>query len=358
MAGRAHGMSRPTTPPVTGRDFGIKAHLASGRRFLWVLGLLLAALFGSALLGSTERPTGLARTPAAGSAPLEVAGNSAASPGQRRSGWKLVWRDEFSEPTCPDKAKWVFEHGFVRNKELQWYEPGNASCRHGVLDIEARPARKRNPDYDPGSSDWTRDRRFASYTSASMATKRSFTYGRFEMRARIDTSRGTWPAFWTLGPGACPGRSTRSRPCVGWPESGEVDIMEYYRRMLKANVCKPAETWEMCRWSSAERSLASLGGDAWSRAFHVWAMQWNARTIDLYLDGKLVNQFAVSDAVRPGERNPYLNRPQYLLLSLALGGTHGGDPTHGKYPAHFEVDYVRVYQHQPPGFEITARRRH
>jgi beta-glucanase (GH16 family) len=236
----------------------------------------------------------------------------------------------------------------IRNGEAQWYQAQNASCHHGMLFLTARRQGKLNPDYSPDSTNWRRSRRSAAYTSASITSKRSFTYGRFEMRARIDTSRGTWPAFWTLGTGACPGQSTRSRPCVGWPESGEVDIMEYYRRTVKANVCKPVEAWEMCRWSSAARSLASLGGAAWSRAFHVWAMQWNARTIDLYLDGKLVNHFAVSDAVRPGERNPYLNRPQYLLLSLALGGTRGGDPTHGQYPAHFEVDYVRVYQRQPP----------
>jgi beta-glucanase (GH16 family) len=208
------------------------------------------------------------------------------------------------------------------------------------------------------ASEWPWNQKSADYTSASLVSKRAFTYGRFVMRARIDTSPGTWPAFWTLGPGACPGRATRSRPCVGWPESGEVDIMEYYRRPLKANVCKPAEMWGMCRWSSAERSLASLGGDAWSRAYHVWAMQWNARTIDIYLDGKVVNRFAVSDAVRPGERNPYLNRPQYLLLSLAIGGTKGGDPSRTTFPARCYIDYVRVYQRQPPGIEITARRRH
>jgi beta-glucanase (GH16 family) len=334
MAGRAPGMTKPTTPPVTGRDFGIKAHLPSSRCFLWVLSLLLAALLASGCVGSTERPTGQARTAAHGSAPLEVAGKSAASAGQRRAGWKLVWRDGFSEPTCPDKEKWVFEHGFVRNRELEWYEPGNASCRHGVLVIEARRARKRNPNYDPGSSDWTRDRRFASYTSASMATKRSFTYGRIMMRARIDTGLGIWPAFWTLGRG------------VRWPQSGEVDVMEYYRKSVRANVCKPIGV--TCDWSRRTQSLASLGGHPWANRFHVWAMQWNPRSIDLFLDGKLVHHFPVVDAAGPGKRNPYIGRPQYMLLSLAIGGTKGGDPSRTRFPARCYVDYVRVYQRRPP----------
>jgi beta-glucanase (GH16 family) len=257
------------------------------------------------------------------------------APGRHRAGWKLVWHDEFNQATCPDRAKWGFEHGFVRNGELQWYQRQNASCHQGVLAIEARRADKPNPNYRLGSSDWRRNRPSAGYTSASMTSKRSFTYGRVETFARIDTRQGSWPAFWTLG------TAYRHRP-TAWPRSGEVDIMEYYRNTVLANVCKPQPT--RCGWSSARQSLASLGGQSWANRFHLWTMEWNARKIDLFLDGKLVNHFAVADAVGAGQRNPYVNKPAYLLLSQAIGGANGGDPTNTKFPIRFQVDYVRVYQ--------------
>ena len=159
--------------------------------------------------------------------------------------------------------------------------------------------------------------------------KHTFTYGRFEIRARIDTRAGSWPAFWMLGSGP-------------WPRSGEVDIMEYYRNMVLANVCKPAGS--DCDWTSKQQSLSSLGGAAWSSQFHVWAMEWDADKIDLFLDDELVNHFVVSTAVGAGEQNPYVGRTFYMLVNLAVGGDWPGPPNaETRFPATFEVDYVRVY---------------
>jgi beta-glucanase (GH16 family) len=256
------------------------------------------------------------------------------APERHRAGWRLVWHDEFNQTRCPDRAKWGFERGFVRNAELQWYQPENASCQDGVLVIEARQADKPNPNYRPNSTDWRENRASAGYTSASMTSKRSFTYGRFEMFARIDARQGSWPAFWTLGV------AFRRNPNA-WPQSGEVDIMEYYRSTVLANVCKPKR--KECAWSSTTQSLASLGGDAWTNGFHLWAMEWSARKIDLFLDGKRVNHFPV-DTLGAGDRNPYLDKPAFLLLSQAIGGENGGDPTNTTFPVRFAVDYVRVYQ--------------
>jgi beta-glucanase (GH16 family) len=248
-----------------------------------------------------------------------------------RPGWTLVWSDEFDVDGAPDPASWGFERGFVRNEELQWYQAANATVQNGILTIEARREQVANPNYQAGSSDWKRNRQFADYTSTSMTTSghHSFTYGRFEIRARIDTRTGSWPAFWMLGAG------------VGWPQSGEVDIMEYYRSMVLANVCKPSGS--TCGWSSIRQSVASLGGDAFSSAFHVWAMQWDATQIDLFLDDMLVNRFLVADAVATGTTNPYVGHPMYLLINQAIGGTNGGDPTNTTFPIGYEVDYVRVY---------------
>ena len=150
-------------------------------------------------------------------------------PRPAQSGWKLVWHDEFNDAPCPDPAKWGFEHGFVRGFEDQWYQRPNARCQDGLLEIVARRANRPNPDYRPGSTERPQARRSISYTSASLTSRRAFTYGSFEMRARIDTRPGSWPAFWTLG------TAFRSDP-TAWPRSGEVDIMEYYKHSVMANV--------------------------------------------------------------------------------------------------------------------------
>src|SRR5580658_9349428 len=151
---------------------------------------------------------------------------ASAGSAQTSDEWKLMWFDEFDKDGVPDPTKWRYETGFVRNQEFQWYQPENAWCEKGLLIIEGRRERKENPSFDPGSQNWRTSREYAEYTSASLTTRGviSWRYGRFEMRARIDTRSGLWPAFWTLGE---EGR---------WPNSGEIDIMEYYQGTLLANL--------------------------------------------------------------------------------------------------------------------------
>src|SRR6185295_11857507 len=216
------------------------------------------------------------------------------------------------------------------NEELQWYQPDNARVANGVLTIAAQKVHVANPNYAAGSSDWKKSRAYYDYTSTSLTTsgKHSWQYGRFEMRARIDIRQGSWPAFWILG------------DATSWPASGEVDIMEYYANKVLANVCKPSGS--TCLWSSVTQPPASLGAN-WASQFHVWAMEWDATKIDLYLDERLVNHFNVADAV-PSGANPYTARPFHVLVNLAIGA-NGGDPTSTAFPITYEVDYVRVYQH-------------
>ncbi|HVI86109.1 MAG TPA: glycoside hydrolase family 16 protein, partial [bacterium] len=114
---------------------------------------------------------------------------AALAPAQTAGGWKLVWSDEFEKDGRPDPARWTYETGFVRNEELQWYRPENAWCEKGMLIIEGRREQWKNPAYEPGSANYKHAREFAEYTSASVTTRgiQSWRYGRFEMRARIDT---------------------------------------------------------------------------------------------------------------------------------------------------------------------------
>jgi beta-glucanase (GH16 family) len=246
------------------------------------------------------------------------------------SQWTLEWSDEFDKDGAPDPSNWGFESGFVRNQELQWYQSSNATVSGGLLTIAAQRQQVINPNYAAGSTDWTRSRQYAQYTSSSMTTvgKRSFQYGRFEMCGQIDTRQGSWPAFWILGNGR------------GWPTSGEVDIMEYYASGVRANVCVPAGG--NCDWSgSVTQPLASLGGSTWSTQYHLWAMEWSATDVDLYLDDKPVYDFKVSRAT--SGTNPYTGNPFYILVNLAIGA-NGGDPTTTTFPMAYEVDYVRVYR--------------
>lgn len=249
--------------------------------------------------------------------------------------YKLVWADEFDRDGPPDPQSWTYEHGFVRNRELQWYQPSNAQCKGGMLVIEARREQVDNPRHDPNSDRWYRKRPRADYTSASLMTRghHEWLYGRFVMRGRIDTRLGLWPAFWTLG-------SARR-----WPGCGEVDVMEYYDGKLLANAAWLAGRRDQVAWDSAKWPLEDFLDKNWAHRFHEWRMDWDQNRIRLFVDDKLLNEIDVSAAVNGDQKGAHpFREPHYLILNLAVGGTQGGDPSATTFPARFEVDYIRVYQ--------------
>lgn len=252
--------------------------------------------------------------------------------------WQLVWADEFNTNGAPDPANWVAEKGFLRNHEAQWYQPENAFCTNGLLVIEARREQKPNPLFQPGSRDWRKKRPQIEYTSSSLTTRgrHEFTYGKFSARIRIDTRLGSWPAFWTLG----------ADPALKWPANGEVDIMEYYRRTLLANV-----GWQKnqkIHWRAARKPLADFTrtNANWMHEFHVWTMEWDTNQIELSLDGQLLNRLPLTHADHADHGNPF-HRPVFLILNQAIGGDNGGDPAATAFPIRMEVDWVRVYQRRP-----------
>ncbi|MGM9478387.1 glycoside hydrolase family 16 protein [Pedobacter sp. GSP4] len=249
-------------------------------------------------------------------------------------GYHLVWSDEFNENGLPNAANWTYEKGFVRNEELQWYQAENAFCKAGKLIIEARKEQKPNPLYVAGSKDWRKKPQNIEYTSACIITKdlQSWQYGRFEMKAKIDISAGLWPAFWTLG---LKGR---------WPANGEIDIMEYYRGKLLANIASMGKN-DKPKWFSNTKSTDSLGGKKWAAKFHVWRMDWDEQAISLFVDGMLLNKTLLSqlDNENGTDFHPF-KQQHYILFDLAMGGMNGGDLMDTKFPNRMEVDYVRVYQ--------------
>lgn len=260
------------------------------------------------------------------------------TPARKIPGMKLVWNDEFNNISVPDTSDWKFENGFVRNKELQWYQPDNAYCKNGLLIIEARKEKVKNPSFDSTSNNWKRNRKFAQYTSSSLNTKglHSWTFGRFEIRARIDTSCGLWPAIWTLGVNG------------PWPWNGEIDLMEFYRIRniphIMANVAWGTSKPWVAHWDNKSTPLYDImhGDNNWPKKFHIWTMDWNSDSISLFLDNRLLNTTSLKETINPDGSNPFL-KPQYILLNLAIG-ENGGDPSGTPFPTKYEVDYVRVYQ--------------
>jgi beta-glucanase (GH16 family) len=251
-----------------------------------------------------------------------------------KEGYQLVWADEFNKEGRPDSTRWGYEYGLVRNEEYQWYQPENAVCKNGQLVIEARREQKANPNYIANHKDWRKSRPTIDYTSSCLLTagKASWLYGRFELRARIDIRNGMWPAWWTLGV---------EKP---WPGNGEIDIMEYYRGKLLANIACLGSN-RKAEWFSNTFPVDSLGGKAWASQFHVWRMDWTEDYIALYIDGNLLNRVSVDVLTNKDGSgfNPF-KQPHYMLLNVAIGGQNGGDPATTTFPSLFEVDYVRVYQ--------------
>jgi beta-glucanase (GH16 family) len=295
----------------------------------------VSAILRAATVSVAALTGALSSTPVAQTPPDALQTGSPGTPPPDYPGYALVWSDEFNRNGDPDPTKWTYEREFVRNRELQWYQPENAHQAGGLLIIEARRERVANPNYERGSSDWRRDREFAEYTSASLLTRglHTWRYGRFEMRGRIDTRPGLWPAFWTLG------------VTGSWPHNGEIDIMEYYRGLLLANVAWGGAKRFEAIWADSRKQIGSFADPGWSNNFHVWRMDWDERAIVLSVDGHRLNEVELTRTVNQDGTgtNPF-HQPHYLLVNLAVGGTQGGDPSNTSFPARYEIDYVRVYQ--------------
>ena len=268
-------------------------------------------------------------------------------------GYELVWHDEFDGEGRPGKD-WSYETGFVRNEELQYYQADNATVHDGVLDIEGRVERVTNKKYYPQVDNWRHNRRTADYTSASLTTQGShaFRYGRFEIRAKIPTASGSWPAIWLLG------------NKHEWPECGEIDIMEYFIKYggpgILANACWGGTKRYDGQWDEGYVALSHFEkkDPLWAEKFHLWRLDWTPRHLKIYVDGELLNTIKLRKTRNRGwqgnRQNPFKSDEKdfglYLILNLALG-RNGGTPDNSRYPIHYLVDYVRVYQPMRAAYE-------
>ncbi len=260
--------------------------------------------------------------------------------------YTLKWSDEFNTDGKPGND-WSYENGFIRNEELQWYQPNNASIKNGCLILEGRKEKVTNPNFISGSLDWKTNRNIAEYTSSSLNTSKShsFKYGRFEIRAKLPVFQGAWPAIWLLG------------NQWEWPLCGEIDILELYlvsnRPNILANACwGSSEPWTPI-WNKKNYTLSSfLEKDKnWADKFHIWRMDWDSDFIRIYLDDDLLNEIDLKTTQNQGWNdnfeNPFSNDVKnfgcYILLNLAIG-SNAGTPDDSAFPLRYKVDYVRIYQ--------------
>ncbi|QIK79974.1 glycoside hydrolase family 16 protein [Sphingomonas piscis] len=241
-----------------------------------------------------------------------------------------AWRDEFSGKTL-DRTKWSFDtsrnaQGWY-NGELQYYAADrreNLRLENGVLIIEARndpAALKSRPDYGK-----------QQYSAAKITTqgKASWTYGFYEIRAKVPCAYGTWPAVWMMPEGSYP-----------WPKGGEIDILEHVGskpRVLHANLHTELFNHAIKTGRGAERTLETA-----CSAFHNYQLDWRPDAITVGVDGRA---FMRVKNDQPGGHGAWpFDKPFYMILNLAIGGDwaapKGMDPK--VLPQRFEVDYVRVW---------------
>jgi beta-glucanase (GH16 family) len=250
-----------------------------------------------------------------------ITDHAAAAERYAAADWRLIWGDEFEQTGAPDPAKWGYEHGRIRNGEAQFYTTDrreNARVEGGQLVITAR----REP--------WEG----AAITSASVVSEGKFTfkYGKLEIRAKIPTGRGAWPALWLLG------ANWRK---VGWPRCGEIDLMENVGfDPDKVHFTVHTQAFNHTKNTGVGRAITVPRPYA---DFHAYGLIWTPGKIEFFFNGRKVHEFANDGQ---GEAHWPFDQPFHLLMNLAIGGAWGGQKgiDESILPLEYRIDYVRVWQ--------------
>lgn len=231
--------------------------------------------------------------------------------------WNLVWSDEFDGNSL-NSANWTAEIGTGSggwgNNELQYYtnRPQNLQVTGGNLVITAQ-----RESYGG-----------MNYTSARIKTQglKNFTYGKVEARIKLPSGQGLWPAFWMLG---------SNITTVGWPKSGEIDIME---RVNNNSFVNGTVHWD----ANGHAEYGRTSGNLDFSQFHTYSIEWDPNYIRWFVDGVQFNEFYIANGTGNTEE---FQKPFFILLNMAVGGNWPGSPNASTpFPAQMLVDYVRVYQ--------------
>lgn len=242
-------------------------------------------------------------------------------------GYRLVWADEFSVAGAPDPERWAYDThanptGWYNN-ERQYYaadRPENARVEAGLLVIEAR-----HETLDAADSGGQ------AYTSARLVSRQGWTYGVYEIRARIPCGRGAWPAIWML-----------PVDLAEWPLDGEIDIMEHVGHRPGV-VHGTVHTGAYNHVAGTQRGAEAVVPDACD-AFHRYQLRWTPEAVVFAIDDVDAYRFD-NDGVGTKATWPF-DAPFQLILNIAVGGDWGGAEgvDDAAFPQRMEIDYVRVWQ--------------
>jgi beta-glucanase (GH16 family) len=253
-------------------------------------------------------------------------------------GYELVWNDEFNYEGAPHDFRWHLQYKPIlgwgwANDEKQHYTTrrDNSYVSDGTLKIVAK---RESYSYNGTNK---------QFTSARLNSKFDMKYGRIDVRAKLPSKGGTWPAIWTLGTninelGNYHGSTDGN---VGWPRCGEIDIMEQrgYNKHEILGTFHWGETQSPYNYGSygETRSTSQLGITNVTTNFHLYSLVWSSTELKIYVDNKFLVSLSNSATV------PFDN-PHYLLLNVAMGGTLGGNIPGSFDEDVMEIDYVRFYQ--------------
>ncbi len=237
-------------------------------------------------------------------------------------GYTLLWNDEF-DGTSLNLGDWTHEIGDGcptlcgwGNNELEYYQPQNTSVTGGLLTIEAR-------EESVGGRNYTSSR-------IKTQTKQFFRYGRIDIRAALPRGQGLWPALWMLG---------ESITTVGWPASGEIDIMEMIGGSGREDTVHGTLHWDVPGYASTG-GPSTLGSGTYADKFHVFSIEWDSTHIRWFVDG---NEYYVVD-ITPSHMTEF-HDDFFFIFNVAVGGNWPGNPDSStSFPQRMYVDYVRVFE--------------
>ena len=248
---------------------------------------------------------------------------------ESKGAWKLIWQDEFNGQQL-DTAKWnVLLREHSKHNELQYYVPDEVYVKNGLLRVRSRI------------------RKFGSkeFTSGRLDTRGKFSpvHGRFEIRAKLPTGKGLWPAHWLYPQNRdWPMEYIMAEAVAGGKERlipeerawySEIDIMEFLGH--EPNILYA--TLHYCTFDGEKRTSSGKweGPVDYSKDFHIYALEWEPDSIRWYIDGQLLH--ATTDGIP--------HTPHYLILNTAIGGVWPGNPdSTTSFPQFQDIDYVRVFQ--------------
>lgn len=246
----------------------------------------------------------------------------------------LIWSDEFDVDGAIDATKWFHQTqlpagGSWYNGEVQHYtdRTDNSIVDNGILKIIAKKETFNNQGHTK------------QYTSARLNSKFAFKYGRVEIRAKLPTGVGTWPAIWMLGKNINEAGAywqTQGFGTVGWPACGEIDIMEHWghnQNYVQSAMHTPSSFGGTINHGGQTIPTASTD-------FHVYAVEWTAEKMIFSVDGAI--HYTYNPMVKDASTWPF-NAEQYLLLNIAIEPSINANFTQSA----MEIDYVRVYELTP-----------